>query len=242
MQLSNGFLVSAPIDQVWATLMDFERVASCVPGAEVKQITEDTYQVGMRVKVGPMTMQYAGELEVVERDLEGRKAVVRGHAQEARGQGTAQATVELRLTEDGKATKGTADAEVKLSGRAAAMGGGVIRSVADQIMVQFSQNLQNMLNQQQGNSHAGEPHSAAGPPAAGNSPAGSGPAGHPVPVDLPAAVGHPAPDSLDAVALARGVIGAQLRRPQVAVGLIVPLLLMIAFRLGRRSGRRRLTR
>jgi hypothetical protein len=190
------------------------------------------------VKVGPMTMQYAGELVVVERDADGRRAVVRGHAQEARGQGTAQATVELRLTEDGGATKGTANADVKLSGRAAAMGGGVIRSVADQIMVQFSQNLQNMLNEQQRNSGPGEPS------AAGSDGPGEVPAATPLPMNgasQPPASGNPGPESLDALALARSVIRAQLRRPQVVVGLTVPVLLVIAFGLGRHSGRHRLS-
>jgi carbon monoxide dehydrogenase subunit G len=238
MQLSNEFSVSAPIDQVWATLMDFERVASCVPGAEVQRITDDTYRVGMRVKVGPMTMQYAGELEVVERDADGRRAVVQGHAQEARGQGTAQATVELQLIEEGGATKGTANADVKLSGRAAAMGGGVIRSVADQIMVQFSQNLQNMLNKQQRNSGPGEPS------ATGSDGPAEVPTATPLPMNgasQPPASGNPGPESLDALALARSVIGAQLRRPRVVIGLTVLVLLVIAFGLGRHSGRHRLS-
>ena len=63
MDLDSAFTVTAPIDQVWATLMDFQEVAGCVPGAEVlNKLSEDAYQVGMKVKLGPVTMQYKGQM------------------------------------------------------------------------------------------------------------------------------------------------------------------------------------
>jgi uncharacterized protein len=148
MQLDNAFTVTAPIDEVWTTLMEFDRVARCVPGAEVVgQLSDDVYQVAMRVKLGPMTMQYGGELEVIERDEEAHRAVLRGKAKEARGQGNADATAELKLSQEGEQVRGTVHADVRLLGRAAAMGQGVITSVADQILAQFAKNLQAMLNQ-----------------------------------------------------------------------------------------------
>jgi uncharacterized protein len=147
-ELDNAFTVSAPIDQVWTTLMEFDRVARCVPGAEVlQQLSDDVYQVAMRVKLGPVTMQYRGQLEVIERDEEGRRAVLRGKAKEARGQGNAEATAQLQLSQDGELVRGAVHADVRLLGRAAAMGQGVIASVADQILGQFAKNLQTMLNQ-----------------------------------------------------------------------------------------------
>jgi uncharacterized protein len=157
MQLDNNFAVTAPLDQVWETLMDFERVAGCVPGASVVARTEDAFDVTMRVKLGPILMQYKGTLEVVERDAAARRAVVRGKAQELKGQGTAEGTVELRLSADGEVTRGTCSADIKLSGRAAAMGKGVITKVGEQLMGQFAQNLQALLNESPAEVDPGDP-------------------------------------------------------------------------------------
>lgn len=146
MQLDSAFEVKAPIDRVWSALMDFERVAACLPGAQViNTLSEDAYQVGMKVKLGPVTMQYKGQLEVVERVPDEHRAVLRGRAKEARGQGTAEATAQLALTSDGETTHGRVSADVNLSGRAAAMGQGVITTVTEQMMAQFATNLQAML-------------------------------------------------------------------------------------------------
>lgn len=146
MKIENKFVVQAPIDQVWATMMDVERVAGCVPGARVlNQLSEDTYQVGMKVRLGPMIMQYRGQITVAERDEASRRAVMQGKAKETRGQGTAEATVELRLAEDDEGTRGTVQADVRLSGKAAAMGQAVIGDVANQMVGQFVGNLEQLL-------------------------------------------------------------------------------------------------
>lgn len=226
MQLDSTFAVTAPIDQVWRTLMDFEKVAGCVPGAEVlNKLSEDAYQVGMKVKLGPVTMQYKGQMEVVERDEAGHRAVLKGQAKEARGQGTAQATAQLQLVEDAGMTRGSVSADVALSGRAAAMGQGVIGSVTDQMMAQFAQNLQVMLND------AGD---AAAPSTAQPAAAAPAPAAAPPPAARPAVA---ATDSLDALALARGMLQAQLRQPGRALQLLA-LVAVIAYQLGKRAARR----
>jgi len=147
MDLQRTFTVNAPIGTVWDALMDIERVAGCVPGAQVLQkLSEDTYQVGMKVKLGPVSMQYKGTLNVVERDEAARRAVMEGQAQETHGQGTAKARVDLQLAEEGSTTTGTAAAAITLSGKAAVMGRSVIGSVADQLLGVFTGNLQSMLN------------------------------------------------------------------------------------------------
>ncbi|MFC5928699.1 SRPBCC family protein [Cryobacterium melibiosiphilum] len=148
MELDSTFTVVAPVDTVWATLMDFERVAGCVPGAQIlNRLSDDAYQVGMKVKLGPVTMQYRGQMNVLERDAHGHRAVFDGKAQEIRGQGTASATVTLVLVETDGSTQGTVSAELALSGKAAAMGKGVIGSVTDQMMALFAGNLQELLEQ-----------------------------------------------------------------------------------------------
>src|SRR4051812_32762575 len=146
MKFENTFAVDAPIDEVYATLLDVKRVAPCVPGAEVlEQTGDDAYQVAIKVRVGPISMTYRGNVEIVERDDADHRAVMRARARETRGQGTADARVELNLAEDGPTTKGTMVADVQLAGRAAAMGRGVIQDVSAKIVTTFSQNLEAML-------------------------------------------------------------------------------------------------
>ncbi|TFB69053.1 carbon monoxide dehydrogenase [Cryobacterium glaciale] len=156
MQLDSTFTVIAPIDTVWNTLMDFEHVAGCVPGAQIlNKLSDDNYQVGMKVKLGPVTMQYRGQMNVDERDAEGHRAVFSGKAQETRGQGTAQATVTLVLVEADGVTRGTVSADLSLSGKAAAMGKGVISSVTEQMMALFAGNLQDLIEGDDTDSHGG---------------------------------------------------------------------------------------
>src|SRR3954447_127250 len=123
MKFENTFAVDAPIDEVYATLLDVERVAPCVPGAEVLEKTGDNaYQVAIKVRVGPISMTYRGNVEIVERDDENHRAVMRARARETRGQGTADARVDLSLEQESATTKGTMIADVQLAGRAAARG------------------------------------------------------------------------------------------------------------------------
>ena len=146
MKFENEFDVAAPIEEVYKAILDVERVAPCVPGAQVTERTdEDVYKVAIKVKVGPMSMQYRGEVKIVESDDDQHRAVMRTRAKEARGQGTADASVEMRLDGNGSRTHGTISTDVKLSGRAAAMGGGVIQDVSARIIDTFAENLAAML-------------------------------------------------------------------------------------------------
>ena len=157
MKFENTFEVDAPIDEVYATLLDVERVAPCVPGAEVLEKTGDNaYQVAIKVRVGPISMTYRGNVEIVERDDENHRAVMRARARETRGQGTADARVDLSLVQEGETTKGTMQADVQLAGRAAAMGRGVIQDVSAKIVTTFSENLERMLG-------GGEPEAEPAP-------------------------------------------------------------------------------
>lgn len=225
MQIDSAFSVVAPIDEVWNTLMDFERVAGCVPGAEVlNRLSDDTYQVGMKVKLGPLAMQYKGQMVVVEQDAAAHRAVFSGKAQELRGQGMAQGTATLSLIEVDGETRGTVSADVALSGKVAAMGKSVIGSVTDQMMALFAQNLQAMV------AGAGEEpppsvdDAGADAVATSRAPEGSG-----------AAVS--ASPSLDAFALAKGVISDQLSNPAKLLALFAAVA-VVAYTVGSLVGRR----
>ena len=229
--------------------MDFERVAGCLPGAKIlNKLSDDAYQVGMTVKLGPVTMQYKGLLNVIERNASERRAVLGGKAQETRGQGTAQATVTLTLAEDGEATRGSVSADLALSGKAAAMGKGVIGSVTEQMMSLFADNLQAML------AEAAPPAPEPVPePEAVTEPV---PASVPEPVPASAAVSAPEPapsgaapsaarreaepaGSLDALSLAKGIAAEQLSSPAKVLG-VLAVVACIAYWAGRRSAFRTL--
>src|SRR3954464_10266536 len=178
MKFENTFAVDAPIDEVYATLLDVERVAPCVPGAEVLEKTgDDAYQIAIKVRVGPISMTYRGNVEIVERDESAHRAVMRARARETRGQGTADARVDLSLTQDGATTNGTMVADVQLAGRAAAMGRGVIQDVSAKIVTTFSQNLEAMLAGGGGAVEAEAATTAAGGGGGGRGRAGGGAGG-----------------------------------------------------------------
>ena len=147
MKFENKFAVNAPPTEVWDALMDFERVVPCMPGAQLLgREGEDSYQVQVRVKVGPMSMTYKGTVEVTERDEQAHRAAMRVQARETRGQGTANATVQIKLSGDGAATEAAMDTDLRLSGRAATMGRGVIGDVSRALISQFADNLQRLLS------------------------------------------------------------------------------------------------
>ncbi|MGO4121756.1 SRPBCC family protein [Arthrobacter sp. YAF16] len=242
MQIDSSFSVVAPIGKVWDTLMDFERVAGCLPGAQIlNKLSDDAYQVGMTVKLGPVNMQYRGLLNVLERNAAEHRAVLGGKAQETRGQGTAEAKVTLALAEEGTTTRGTVSADLALSGKAAAMGKSVIGSVTEQMMGLFAANLQAMLAEPTvGESPTVAAASTAAAPAGpGTAPpaapaaatAGTAPAGPKTP--------GPSSGSLDAFSLAKGIAADQLSSPGKVLGLVAAVA-CVAYWAGRRSALRML--
>jgi carbon monoxide dehydrogenase subunit G len=163
-RFENAFAVRAPIEQVWSTLLDVERVATCMPGAEVLQkVDEDSYRIAIKVRIGPIAMTYRGDVQITERDEAARTAVMHAKAREARGQGTADAHVHLSLAEEQGGTRATLATDVALSGRVAAMGQGVIADVAARLVEPFAENLAAMLAADEG--PPGTPVAAAASPA-----------------------------------------------------------------------------
>src|SRR5688572_10403398 len=113
MKFQNSFDVNAPIDDVWSALLDVERVAPTVPGAQVLERTgDDAYKVAIKVRVGPMSMTYQGEVEITDRDEAEHRAVMKARARESRGQGTANADVVMVLSGDDGRTSATVSTDV----------------------------------------------------------------------------------------------------------------------------------
>jgi carbon monoxide dehydrogenase subunit G len=141
-RLSSQFTVDAPLAAVWDALVDLERVAPCLPGARViENLGGERYRVGMTVKLGPMTLDYEGEVELLERDAIAKRARLAGSAREARGQGTATSQVAFALTPLGAGTRADIALDVQLSGRAASLGQGMVQQVAAKLASEFSSNL-----------------------------------------------------------------------------------------------------
>jgi carbon monoxide dehydrogenase subunit G len=145
-EFENTFTVNAPIEEVYDALLDVERVAPAMPGAKVLEKTsDDAYKVAIKVKLGPVTMTYRGDVTVVERDPEKHAAVLDVKAKEARGQGSANAKVAMALEQADGSTRGTMNTTVQLSGKAAAMSRGVIDDVSKRLVEQFAQNLEGIV-------------------------------------------------------------------------------------------------
>jgi carbon monoxide dehydrogenase subunit G len=228
MEFDNHFSVTAPIDEVWSAILDVERVAPRVPGARViEQTGDNAYKVAIKVRLGPLSMTYTGNVTVVEQDDDAHRAVMRANAKEARGQGVAEATVELRLTADGDQTRGAIHSDVAISGKAAAMGQGVIGDVSARIIDTFAQNLAAML--------AGEGEGEAAPAAPGAPAAEAAPAEPPSPPP-PAAQPQQQEEEpgLPVLAIAGSVLAGRMRDPRVLVGTLVAVAALF-FALGRRS-------
>jgi uncharacterized protein len=223
MEFENEFEVQAPLEQVWETMLDVERVAPCVPGAEVLERTgDDAYSVGIKVKVGPVSMQYRGQVEIVSKDPEQHRAVMSARARESRGQGTATAQVEMHLSGEDGTTRGTIATEVALSGRAAAMGQSVIQEVSGKIVDQFAENLAAMLGGAQE-----APPAAAEPPPPEPAPVAEAPAAAAPPPPPPPPPPAGASEGLDIVPIVTGVARERLRDPRVLVGIALVVLFLL---------------
>jgi carbon monoxide dehydrogenase subunit G len=215
MKFENEFSVEAPIDDVYGTLLDLEQVAPAMPGAEVtEKVDDDNYKVAIKVKLGPMTMNYKGDVTVADKDAAGHSAKMNVKVREARGQGNATAGVTMKLDEEGGKTHARIDADVQLSGKAAAMGRGLIEDVSGKLVDQFASNLETMLGGSNG-------AAAAAPSEAAASVEREAP---PPPREQPS---FERQDHIDAGALAGDVTRDKLRDPKVLAGLVVVVLLLV---------------
>lgn len=159
MDFTNEFRVNLPPDQAWSLLTDVERIAPCMPGAQLTGVDGDTYNGVVKVKVGPMTVQYKGVVSFEEKDDEARTAVLHARGRDTRGQGNADARVTARLVPDGDGTRVTVDTHLTITGRIAQFGRGVIEEVSGKLLAQFVDNLEGQLatEKEQGQALVQEP-------------------------------------------------------------------------------------
>lgn len=145
MQLEHSFTVPTSVDAVWEALLDPERVAPCMPGATLTGVDGKKFTGKVKVKLGPVSMQYKGTGEYADTDAGTRTVVIEASGKDARGNGTASATVTLRLTGDAAKTEGTTTTDLTVTGKPAQFGRGMISDVGGKILEQFAANLADEL-------------------------------------------------------------------------------------------------
>jgi carbon monoxide dehydrogenase subunit G len=161
MELNNEFHVSVPIDVAWAVLTDLERVAPCMPGAELQEVEGDEYRGIVKVKVGPITAQYKGTAKFVEKDDEQHRAVLLAEGRDTRGQGNASATVTAVAIPDDDGTTVSIVTELTITGKVAQFGRSVMADVSAKMLGEFADRLEADVLSQGSGSEPGEPVAAS---------------------------------------------------------------------------------
>ena len=174
MELENSFTVPVPVDQAWDVLLDVEQVAPCMPGATLDSVDGDEIKGRIKVKVGPISITYAGTARFTERNRDAGVVTLEAAGKETRGSGTAAATVRSELHGQDGQTEVTVHTSLNVTGRPAQFGRGVMADVSAKLIGIFATNLADMLTA--GNGSAPEP---AAPEPAAPEPAAPEPAAQP---------------------------------------------------------------
>jgi carbon monoxide dehydrogenase subunit G len=213
MELINEFTVHLPVEHTWALLTDLERIAPCMPGAQLEEVEGEEYRGVVKVKVGPITAQYKGSATFTARDDTGHVAVLRAEGRDTRGQGNAAATITATVSAAGEDSHVRVVTDLTVTGKVAQFGRNVLGDVSAKLLTQFVDRLEADLALT-----GAEPTTR---------PATPGPASAHEPVRR---IDSPAAEPVDLLATA----GPTLVRP--VVGLSV-LLLAVLWLLGRRRAR-----
>lgn len=147
MELVNEFTVNRPIDEAWMVLTDVERIAPCMPGAQLQEIEGDTYRGVVKVKVGPITAAFKGQAAFIERDDANHRAVLKGEGRDTGGKGNASALITARLESvSDQVTSCAVHTDLSITGKVAQFGRGAMADVSEKLMAQFANNLNSMLD------------------------------------------------------------------------------------------------
>lgn len=157
MDLNNSFEVAADRATAWRVLNDVERIAPCLPGAQLEEIDGDEYKGNVKVKVGPITAQYKGKATFIEQNEAEGKVIIKGAGRDSRGAGNANALITATLHEiDAENTRVDVHTDLSITGKAAQFGRGVMGEVSAKLMGQFAENLQQLLATEQAGGDATE--------------------------------------------------------------------------------------
>lgn len=148
-KLLNEFIVHRPIEQAWAVLTDVERIAPCLPGAQLEEIEGDTYRGMVKVKLGPISTAFKGQAHFVERNDADHRAVLKGSGRDTGGKGNASALITAQLTGiTSGSTKVEVTTDLSITGKIAQFGRGAMADISDKILGQFVENLNTLIASQ----------------------------------------------------------------------------------------------
>jgi carbon monoxide dehydrogenase subunit G len=146
-QLVMEFTVNRPIDEAWPVICDVERIAPCMPGAQLEEIEGDLYRGVVKVKLGAVSTQFKGQAHFVERDDENHRVKLRAEGRDTGGRGNAAADIVAEAESlSPTSTKCTVTTDLHITGKVAQFGRGIMGDVSKKLMEQFASNLNTMLD------------------------------------------------------------------------------------------------
>ena len=202
MEINNEFRVKASINDAWRVLTDLAGIAPCLPGAQLTGVDGDTFVGRVKVKVGPVTTEYAGTASFVEKDDANYRAKIDARGNESRGAGTASALISATLREDGAETIVSVSTDMTITGKVAQFGRGMIEEISARLLKQFADNIGTKILA--GEASASEPAGLAGSTGPTSGAADTGSAG--TAAIAPTAVAATEPEALDLLQIAGGSI------------------------------------
>jgi carbon monoxide dehydrogenase subunit G len=217
MKIANQFTVTAPIEQVWDVLCDLEQVIPLMPGAQLVGHEGDDYLGKVKVKVGPVTSEFSGKVRFIEQDRDQHRAVIDGKGKESRGTGNAAAVVTAQLHDAGGRTDVTVDTDLKIVGKLAQFGSGMLQQVSEKLLGQFVETFEAKLAAENGGSTASPANTTEAASAEEPIPAW--------PVNpVPGTRQDPAPEPIDLLQLAGG---DRLKKYGAAAAALLAVLVLI---------------
>jgi len=209
-ELQHSFSVPVDVDRAWAVLVDIEQVAPCMPGAALDTVDGDEFTGSVKVRLGPIGITYKGKARFVEKDQVAHRAVIDAQGKDARGNGTASATVTATLHPQDDGTRVEVNTDLAITGKPAQFGRGVMVDVGNKLIGQFADCLAGKLAKPAGPAADGPaaaaPAAVSGPPLAASQPdtpqtSPEAPAEEVAPIDLMASAGPAVLKRLAPVAL-----------------------------------------
>lgn len=162
MDLKHSFTVNQPMAETWLILTDLERIAPCLPGAQLQEVHGDVYKGVVKIKVGPIVAQFKGDAQFAERDDANYKALLKASGRDTGGKGNASATITAELTSvTPSSTMCTVVTDLAITGKVAQFGRGALADISEKLISQFADNLNELIDAEGGSSPSSGDASAA---------------------------------------------------------------------------------
>lgn len=146
MDLKHTFTVKQPMAETWHILTDLERIAPCLPGAQLQEVHGDVYKGVVKVKVGPIVAQFKGDAQFSDRDDSNYKATLKAAGRDTTGKGNASATITAELTSvTPSSTMCTVMTDLAITGKVAQFGRGALTDISEKLITQFADNLNELI-------------------------------------------------------------------------------------------------